>query len=82
MVTVFAYFNDAQRQANKEAEKLLDGKWNLPLMNPQPLQLYVAYGLDKQNREEDILVFDLGGGIFGLKCHIIRDGFCSNIDYT
>ena len=62
VITVPAYFNDAQRQATKNAGKIagLDVK---RIIN-EPTAAALAYGLDKQDKNERILVYDLGGGTF------------------
>jgi Ethanolamine utilization protein EutJ (predicted chaperonin) len=62
MVTVPAYFNDAQRQATKDAGTIA-GLTVERVIN-EPTAAAIAYGLDKQDREENILLFDLGGGTF------------------
>ena len=62
VITVPAYFNDAQRQATKDAGKIagLDVK---RIIN-EPTASSLAYGLDKKDKDEKILVYDLGGGTF------------------
>ena len=60
VITVPAYFNDAQRQATKDAGKIA-GLEVLRIIN-EPTAAALAYGLDKTNKDEKILVFDLGGG--------------------
>ncbi len=62
VITVPAYFTDAQRQATKDAGTIA-GLEVLRIVN-EPTAAALAYGLDKQDREEHILVFDLGGGTF------------------
>ena len=62
VITVPAYFTDAQRQATKDAGTIA-GLEVLRIVN-EPTAAALAYGLDKQDREENILVFDLGGGTF------------------
>ena len=62
VITVPAYFTDAQRQATKDAGTIA-GLDVLRIVN-EPTAAALAYGLDKQDREENILVFDLGGGTF------------------
>ncbi|MDR1152802.1 MAG: molecular chaperone DnaK [Bifidobacteriaceae bacterium] len=62
VITVPAYFNDAQRQATKEAGEIA-GLKVLRIIN-EPTAAALAYGLDKSKRDELILVFDLGGGTF------------------
>lgn len=72
VITVPAYFNDAQRQATKNAGKIagLDVK---RIIN-EPTAAALAYGLDKQDKTEQILVFDLGGGTFDVSILEIGDG--------
>ncbi len=62
VITVPAYFNDAQRQATKDAGKIA-GLEVMRIIN-EPTAAALAYGLDKTNKDEKILVFDLGGGTF------------------
>ncbi|BBH39727.1 heat shock protein 70 [Microcystis viridis NIES-102] len=62
VITVPAYFTDAQRQATKDAG-IIAGLEVLRIIN-EPTAAALAYGLDKQNEEQHILVFDLGGGTF------------------
>ena len=62
VITVPAYFNDAQRQATKEAGQIA-GLNVLRIVN-EPTAAALAYGLDKGNKEQTIMVFDLGGGTF------------------
>ena len=62
VITVPAYFNDAQRQATKEAGQIA-GLEVLRIIN-EPTAAALAYGLDKQDTEQTVLVFDLGGGTF------------------
>ena len=62
VITVPAYFNDAQRQATKDAGKIA-GLEVERIVN-EPTAAALAYGLDKTDKEEKILVFDLGGGTF------------------
>ena len=62
VITVPAYFNDAQRQATKDAGKIA-GLEVLRIIN-EPTAAALAYGLDKTNKEEKVLVFDLGDGVF------------------
>src|SRR5213595_3025604 len=72
VITVPAYFNDAQRQATKDAGKIagLDVK---RIIN-EPTAAALAYGLDKEKSDETILVFDLGGGTFDVSVLEIGDG--------
>merc|ERR1719284_2272397 len=62
VVTVPAYFNDAQRQATKDAGTI-SGLEVLRIIN-EPSAAAIAYGLDKKSGEKNIVVFDLGGGTF------------------
>jgi molecular chaperone DnaK len=72
VITVPAYFNDAQRQATKNAGKIagLDVK---RIIN-EPTAAALAYGLDKQDKNEKILVYDLGGGTFDVSILELGDG--------
>ncbi len=72
VITVPAYFNDSQRQATKDAGKIagLDVK---RIIN-EPTAAALAYGLDKQDKTEQILVYDLGGGTFDVSILEIGDG--------
>ena len=72
VITVPAYFNDAQRQATKDAGKIagLDVK---RIIN-EPTAAALAYGLDKTNKDEKVLVFDLGGGTFDVSILELGDG--------
>ena len=72
VITVPAYFNDAQRQATKDAGKIA-GLEVLRIIN-EPTAAALAYGLDKTNKDEKILVFDLGGGTFDVSIIEIGDG--------
>ncbi len=72
VITVPAYFNDAQRQATKEAGEIA-GLNVLRIIN-EPTAAALAYGLDKADREQTILVFDLGGGTFDVSLLEIGDG--------
>lgn len=72
VVTVPAYFNDAQRQATKDAGTIA-GLQVERVIN-EPTAAAIAYGLDKQDREENILVFDLGGGTFDVTLLSIDHG--------
>jgi len=62
VITVPAYFNDAQRQATKEAGEIAG--FNVLRIINEPTAAALAYGLDKGDKEQTILVFDLGGGTF------------------
>ena len=72
VVTVPAYFNDAQRQATKEAGQIA-GLEVLRIVN-EPTAAALAYGLDKEESDQTILVFDLGGGTFDVSVLEIGDG--------
>ena len=72
VITVPAYFNDAERQATKEAGEIA-GLKVLRIIN-EPTAAALAYGLEKADQEETILVFDLGGGTFDVSLLEIGDG--------
>ena len=72
VITVPAYFNDAQRQATKEAGQIA-GLNVLRIVN-EPTAAALAYGLDKGEKEQTILVFDLGGGTFDVSLLEIGEG--------
>merc|ERR1711963_307554 len=75
VVTVPAYFNDAQRQATKDAG-VIAGLNVLRIIN-EPTAAAIAYGLDKKkqsNQEKNVLIFDLGGGTFDVSVLAIEDG--------
>lgn len=72
VITVPAYFSDAQRQATKEAGEVA-GLNVLRIIN-EPTSAALAYGLDKGDKEQTILVFDLGGGTFDVSLLEIGDG--------
>jgi molecular chaperone DnaK len=72
VITVPAYFNDAERQATKEAGTIA-GMNVLRIVN-EPTAAALAYGLDKGEKEQTILVFDLGGGTFDVSLLEIGDG--------
>jgi molecular chaperone DnaK len=72
VITVPAYFSDAQRQATKEAGEIA-GLNVLRIIN-EPTSAALAYGLDKGDQEQTILVFDLGGGTFDVSLLEIGDG--------
>ncbi|MDE0137617.1 MAG: molecular chaperone DnaK [bacterium] len=72
VVTVPAYFNDAQRQATKEAGQIA-GLDVLRIVN-EPTAAALAYGLDKEESDQTILVFDLGGGTFDVSVLEIGEG--------
>ena len=72
VITVPAYFNDAQRQATKDAGKIA-GLEVERIVN-EPTAAALAYGLDKTDKEEKVLVFDLGGGTFDVSILELGDG--------
>ena len=72
VITVPAYFNDAQRQATKEAGEIA-GLNVLRIIN-EPTAASLAYGLDKKNQEMKVAVFDLGGGTFDISILELGDG--------
>lgn len=72
VITVPAYFNDAQRQATKDAGKIA-GLEVERIIN-EPTAAALAYGLDKTDKDEKILVFDLGGGTFDVSILELGDG--------
>ncbi|GLI59782.1 hypothetical protein VaNZ11_001745, partial [Volvox africanus] len=72
VVTVPAYFNDAQRQATKDAGTIA-GLEVLRILN-EPTAAAISYGLDKKGGEQNILVFDLGGGTFDVSILTIDNG--------
>ena len=72
VITVPAYFNDAQRQATKDAGKIA-GLEVKRIIN-EPTAAALAYGLDKVNKDQKILVFDLGGGTFDVSVLELGDG--------
>ena len=72
VITVPAYFTDAQRQATKDAGTIA-GLEVLRIIN-EPTAAALAYGLDKQDKEEHILVFDLGGGTFDVSVLQLGNG--------
>ena len=72
VVTVPAYFNDSQRQATKDAG-LIAGLNVLRIIN-EPTAAAIAYGLDNQKSERNVLIFDLGGGTFDVSLLNIDDG--------
>uniref|UniRef100_A0A8C5B2P5 78 kDa glucose-regulated protein n=1 Tax=Gadus morhua TaxID=8049 RepID=A0A8C5B2P5_GADMO len=72
VVTVPAYFNDAQRQATKDAG-IIAGLNVMRIIN-EPTAAAIAYGLDKKDGEKNILVFDLGGGTFDVSLLTIDNG--------
>ena len=72
VVTVPAYFNDAQRQATKDAGVIAG--LNVARIINEPTAAAIAYGLDKRGKEQNILVFDLGGGTFDVSVLTIDNG--------
>ena len=71
VITVPAYFNDAQRQATKDAGKIAG--LNVKRIVNEPTAAALAYGLDKQGTDQRILVFDLGGGTFDVSILDLAD---------
>merc|ERR1711998_273075 len=72
VVTVPAYFNDSQRQATKDAGTIAG--LNVMRIINEPTAAAIAYGMDKQDGEKNILVFDLGGGTFDVSLLVIDNG--------
>ncbi|MBS1668180.1 MAG: molecular chaperone DnaK [Bacteroidetes bacterium] len=72
VITVPAYFNDAQRQATKEAGEIAG--LNVRRIVNEPTAAALAYGLDKKHKDEKIAVFDLGGGTFDISVLELGDG--------
>jgi len=72
VITVPAYFNDAQRQATKEAGEIAG--FNVLRIVNEPTAAALAYGLDKGSKEQTVLVFDLGGGTFDVSLLEIGEG--------
>src|SRR4026209_1212488 len=72
VITVPAYFNDSQRQATKDAGKIA-GLEVLRIIN-EPTAASLAYGLEKKKKDEEIAVYDLGGGTFDISVLEIGDG--------
>ena len=72
VITVPAYFNDAQRQATKDAGRIAG--LNVKRIVNEPTASALAYGLDKQDQEQKVLVFDLGGGTFDVSLLDLADG--------
>ena len=73
VITVPAYFNDAERQATKDAGKIA-GLEVERIIN-EPTAAALAYGLDKTDKDEKVLVFDLGGGTFDVSILELGDGY-------
>merc|ERR1711861_83763 len=72
VVTVPAYFNDAQRQATKDAGAI--AHLNVLRIVNEPTAAAIAYGLDKKGAEKNVLIFDLGGGTFDVSLLTIEEG--------
>lgn len=72
VITVPAYFNDAQRQATKDAGKIAG--LNVRRIINEPTAAALAYGIDKTEKEQTVLVFDLGGGTFDVSILHLADG--------
>merc|ERR1712203_237735 len=72
VITVPAHFNDSQRQATKDAGKIA-GLEVLRIIN-EPTAAALAYGLDKLEKDETVLVYDLGGGTFDVSILELGDG--------
>jgi len=72
VITVPAYFNDAQRQATKDAGKIAG--LNVQRIVNEPTAAALAYGLDKKDQDHKVLVFDLGGGTFDVSLLDLADG--------
>ncbi len=72
VITVPAYFNDSQRQATKDAGKIA-GLEVMRIIN-EPTAAALAYGIDKMDKEQTVLVFDLGGGTFDVSILSLADG--------
>lgn len=72
VITVPAYFNDAQRQATKDAGKIAG--LNVSRIINEPTASALAYGLDKSDADEKVLVYDLGGGTFDVSILELGDG--------
>ena len=72
VITVPAYFNDAQRQATKDAGKIAG--LNVQRIVNEPTAAALAYGLDKEGIDQKVLVFDLGGGTFDVSILDLADG--------
>src|SRR6184192_2727032 len=72
VITTPAYFNDAQRQATKEAGEIAG--FNVLRIVNEPTAAALAYGLDKGSKEQTVLVFDLGGGTFDVSLLELGEG--------
>ena len=80
VVTVPAYFNDSQRQATKEAGEIA-GLKVLRIIN-EPTAAALAYGLDKNHKDTNVAVFDLGGGTFDVSILELGDGVFEGVVAT
>jgi molecular chaperone DnaK len=79
VITVPAYFNDSQRQATKDAGKIA-GLEVERIIN-EPTAAALAFGIDKTDKEQKVLVYDLGGGTFDVSILELADGtFRSVVD--
>jgi len=72
VITVPAYFNDAQRQATKDAGRIAG--LNVKRIINEPTAAALAYGIDKKDKEQTVLVYDLGGGTFDVSILSLADG--------
>ena len=72
VITVPAYFNDAQRQATKDAGRIAG--LNVKRIINEPTAAALAYGIDKTDKEQTVLVYDLGGGTFDVSILSLADG--------
>ena len=72
VITVPAYFNDAQRQATKDAGRIAG--LNVKRIINEPTAAALAYGIDKKDKEQTVLVYDLGGGTFDVSILQLADG--------
>jgi len=72
VITVPAYFNDAQRQATKDAGKIAG--LNVKRIINEPTAAALSYGIDKTDKEQTVLVYDLGGGTFDVSILSLADG--------
>lgn len=72
VITVPAYFNDAQRQATKDAGKIAG--LDVERIINEPTAAALAYGIDKTEKEQKVLIYDLGGGTFDVSILDLADG--------
>ena len=72
VITVPAYFNDSQRQATKDAGRIA-GLEVLRIIN-EPTAAALAFGMDKEDQDQKIMIYDLGGGTFDVSILDIGDG--------